>query len=154
MTNRTHSESITVAVPPAELYDLVADVTRMGEWSPVCTRCHWEDGGSAAVGAWFVGHNEMEGRSWDTRCEVVIADPGREFAFVVNGNVTRWGYTFAAVEGGTELTESWEFLPSGAEIYERIFQDRAEDELATRRATALEGITATLAAIKRTAEGG
>ena len=32
MDNLTYSDSVVVARAPEDLYDLVADVTRMGEW--------------------------------------------------------------------------------------------------------------------------
>ena len=35
--------SLHVNVPPEKLYDLVSDVTRMGEWSPETVRCRWLD---------------------------------------------------------------------------------------------------------------
>ena len=105
-----HSDHITIARPPDEVYAMVSDVTRMGEWSPVCKACWWDDGDSARVGAWFTGRNEQPERTWETRCEVIAADPGREFTFLVGGTESpfaRWSYTFAAVDDGTELTESW-----------------------------------------------
>src|SRR5919197_5403834 len=107
MEPQRHSESIVVARPPDELYDMVADVTRMGEWSPVCKACWWDEGAAPRVGAWFTGRNEMGEHTWETRSEVVAADRGREFAFVVSVSGTRWGYEFAPVDGGTRLTESW-----------------------------------------------
>ncbi|MGZ6833860.1 MAG: SRPBCC family protein, partial [Mycobacteriaceae bacterium] len=39
MSNLSYSESIFVAHPPELVYDLVSDVTRTGEWSPVCKAC-------------------------------------------------------------------------------------------------------------------
>ena len=36
MANLRYSESAVVARSPEALYDMVSDVTRMGEWSPVC----------------------------------------------------------------------------------------------------------------------
>src|SRR5688500_18974198 len=94
-----HSDSIVIARPPADLYDMVSDVTRMGEWSPVCKACWWDEGDTARVGAKFTGRNEVPDRTWETRSEVVAADPGREFAFVVESTGTRWGYTFSPVDG-------------------------------------------------------
>jgi hypothetical protein len=153
MANPAYSESVVVTLPPEELYDLVSDVTRMGEWSPVCKACWWEeDGGSAEVGAWFGGRNELPDRTWETRSEIVAADRGREFAFVVMGTIARWGYTFTPVDGGTELTESWEFLPSGLDTFKEWFGDNADTEVANRVEAARTGIPATLAAIKRAAE--
>src|SRR5580704_6067419 len=71
---------------------MVSDVTRMGEWSPVCKACWWDDGPGPSAGAWFTGRNELPGRDpWETRSQVVAAVPGEEFAFVVGGTWTRWG---------------------------------------------------------------
>lgn len=39
VTDLDFTDSIVVARDPAELYDLISDVTRMGEWSPVCKAC-------------------------------------------------------------------------------------------------------------------
>ena len=61
-----YSESVVVARSPEDLYDMVSDVTRMGEWSPVCKACWWEDGGEARTGAWFTGRNELPERTWET----------------------------------------------------------------------------------------
>jgi hypothetical protein len=154
MVALTHSDSIVVARPADELYDMVADVTRMGEYSPICTACWWDDGDGPRVGAWFTGRNELPERTWETRCEVVAADPGREFAFAVHGTIARWGYVFRAVDGGTEITESWEFLPGGIAYFEQNFGDDSAVQIADRAEKARTGIAATLAAIKRAAEAG
>jgi len=113
MSSLSYSESIVVARSPEDLYDMVSDVTRMGEWSPVCKACWWDKGDGPRVGAWFTGRNELPDRTWETRSQVVAAEPGREFAWLVGGAWARWGYTFTPVAGGTELTESWQFTPAG-----------------------------------------
>jgi len=148
------SGSTVIARPPEDLYDMVADVTRMGEWSPICKACWWDEGDGPRVGAWFTGRNELPERTWETRSEVVAAERGREFAFVVGGTIARWGYTFAAVDGGTEVTESWEFLPAGIAYFEERFTADAPAQIANRSETARDGIAATLAAIKKVAEAG
>jgi hypothetical protein len=154
MVTLKHSASVVIARSPEELYDLVCDVTRMGKWSPVCKACWWDEGAGPEVGAWFTGRNELPDRTWETRSEVVAATRGREFAFVVNGTWTRWGYVFAAVDGGTELTESWEFLPGGVAMFEERFGADADSEIAIRLDLARKGIPQTLQAIKRDAEAG
>jgi Polyketide cyclase / dehydrase and lipid transport len=107
-----YSESIVIARSPEELYAMVSDVTRMGEWSPVCKACWWDEGSGPEAGAWFTGRNEALDRDpWETRSQVAAASPGTEFAFVVGGSWVRWGYTFTPVPGGTEVTESWAVLP-------------------------------------------
>lgn len=143
-----------IAASPQALYAMVSDVTRMGEWSPVTTSCWWDEGDGPAAGAWFTGHNEAPGRDpWETRCQVAVAEPGREFAFIVGGAWVRWGYAFAPVPGGTEVTESWAFLPAGLERFDQRYGDEAAAQVALRYEAARAGIPATLAAIKRAAEG-
>ena len=41
----THdSHQIVISTSPERIYDLVADLPRMGEWSPECERVEWADG--------------------------------------------------------------------------------------------------------------
>jgi len=154
VTDLTHADSVVVASTPAELYDLVSDVTRTGEWSPVCRACWWDEGASGQVGDWFTGRNEVPGRTWETRSQVVAAERGREFAWLVGGRFARWGFTLEPVDGGTRLTESWEFLPAGQELFGERYGDQAQAQIEDRTRSAHAGIPATLAAIKRIAEGG
>jgi hypothetical protein len=148
----TFSDSIVVAAPPEAVYDLVSDVTRTGEWSPVCVACWWDEGATGAVGDWFTGRNVTPERTWETRSQVVAADRGREFAWAVGGSRARWGYTLEPVDGGTRLTESWAFLPDGLAFMAERYGDRAQEQVEARTRAAHEGVPATLAAIKRIAE--
>jgi hypothetical protein len=104
------------------------------------------------VGSWFSGRNETPERTWETRSQVAVADRGKEFAFIVGGTWTRWGYTFESTEGGTLVTESWEFLPGGLIRFDERFGDDAKVQIADRRDSAERGIPVTLAALKRVAE--
>lgn len=152
MADLRYSQSIVIARSPEDLYDMVSDVPRMGEWSPICKACWWDDGEGPREGAWFTGRNETPARTWETRSQVVAADPGREFAFVVGGAWVRWGYTFEPVDGGTRLTESWHFLPEGIERFHTRFGDDAQAQIEERTAAAHRSIPETLAAIKKAAE--
>jgi len=152
MSELRRSKSIVISRSPEDLYDMVSDVTRMGEWSPVCTACWWDVGAGPEVGSWFTGRNELPERTWETRSEVVVADRGREFAFVVGGKFARWGYKFAAVGDGTQVTESWEFLPDGIAMFRERFGADAESEIDNRSEAARSGIPTTLRAIKQAAE--
>jgi hypothetical protein len=152
MSSLRHAESIVIARPSDVLYDMVSDVTRMGEWSPICTACWWDAGAGPRAGAWFTGRNELPERTWETRSQVVAAERGREFAFVVGGAWVRWGYSFTPVTGGTEVTESWEFLPAGLARFHERYGDDAQAEITARIEATRRGIPLTLAAIKRSAE--
>jgi uncharacterized protein YndB with AHSA1/START domain len=94
---------------PAEVvYDLVSDVTNMGEYSPENTGAVWLDGATGpAVGARFKGTNRLGFNRWSTKPTVTAADRGRLFAFAVPGKSgATWTYTFDPVPGGVEVTES------------------------------------------------
>lgn len=152
MTELRHAESVFVACSPEVLYDMVSDVTRMGEWSPICRVCWWDHGAGPSAGSWFTGRNETPDRVWETRSQVSTAKPGREFTFVVGDALVRWSYTFTPVDGGTRLGEEWEFLPGGiARFHERYGAD-ADAQIADRTAAARSGVPETLAAIKKAAE--
>ncbi len=103
--------SRVIAASPDALYALVSDLPRMGEWSPENNGGKWLKGATGpVVGAKLKGKNSHGWRRWSTLVTVVTADPGREFAFDVTSTglkVAQWGYRFAAVEGGTEVTEYW-----------------------------------------------
>jgi hypothetical protein len=64
----------------------------------------------------------------------------------------RWSCTFTPVDAGTEVTESWEFLPGGiTRFHERLGED-APAQIASRTEARAGAYPATLAAIKKTAE--
>ena len=64
---------------------------------------------------------------------MVAADPGREFVWEVNNGWVWWGYTFEPENGGTRLTESWEFLPAGIAGFRERYGEDADAEIDKRR---------------------
>src|SRR5262245_50490823 len=73
----TDSRSTVIEAPADRVYDLVADLTRMGEWSNECARVEWTDGAAGpAEGARFVGHNQTGPRGmikWSRHGRVLTA---------------------------------------------------------------------------------
>ena len=127
-TATTGQASVHIAASPNEVYDVLADITRMGERSPECYRCKWLDHAVAASpGARFRGYNKLGLLRWTTTCTVTTVERGREFAFTVMSKrgreETRWRYILEQVDGGTRLTESYEFIwcPLAARIAEIPF---------------------------------
>ena len=124
-TATTGEARIEIDAAPLAVYELVSDITRMGEWSPECYRCEWLDvATTGAVGAKFWGHNRLGKVRWTTDAVVTTADPGQEFAFTTlykdGREETVWRYRFRQIGGGTEVIESYQFLwcPIGNRIAE------------------------------------
>ncbi|HUI03635.1 MAG TPA: SRPBCC family protein [Acidimicrobiales bacterium] len=121
----TDSRHVVVASAPEVLYDMVADLPRMGEWSPEVERLEWTgDASGPEVGARFVGHNRggpLGLVRWSRHGRVLAAARGREFAFVTEEGgreSTEWRYRFEAVDGGTRVTESYvvHWIPAWARV--------------------------------------
>ena len=112
--------SIEISAPQEKVYDLVSDVTRMGEWSPECARCEWTgEAVGPAVGARFKGHNKRGLMRWSNTPVVTAADPGREFAFSRAGpgvGEVVWRYQMTPSDGGTTLTESYEVVSPANQV--------------------------------------
>jgi hypothetical protein len=103
-----------MSAAPDEVWALVSDVTRVGEFSPETFEAEWLDGAAGpAVGARFRGHvnRNSSGLKYWTVCRVVACEPGREFAFAVEAGgrtVNTWRYELAPSGGGTDVTESFQ----------------------------------------------
>jgi uncharacterized protein YndB with AHSA1/START domain len=100
-----------VAASPDVVWAMIADVTRMAEFSPENAGCEWiGDTHEPVIGARFRGTNRNGKRRWKTVGKVVAADPGRTFAFEVSSGplkVARWEYRFEPAAGGCRVTETW-----------------------------------------------
>ncbi len=149
-------DSVTIDASAEAIYDLLSDVSAMGRWSPVCTGGRYD----ADDPTWFTGDNAIGEFTWQTRCQVVVAERGREFAFVNHGidgehELVRWGFTLREVDGATEVTQTWEMLPAYPVAFAQ--EGDAAGDLQPRldgmKAMAETGIPATLAGLKAECEG-
>jgi hypothetical protein len=152
-----HTEKITIDRPADEIYELVSDVSKMGSWSPVCTGGEYDSDNPA----WFTGHNAIGEFTWSTRCHVVTADHGREFAFVNHGTdgqskLVRWGFQLEPTGGSTLVTQTWEVLPEYAEFVRSGKPEATDDDIAGAidgmKGMALTGMPETLTKLKAEAE--
>ena len=147
--------SLVIDAPADRLYDLVSDVTRMGEWSPENTGGKWLKGATrAAPGARFRGSNKRGFARWTTSCEVVSADRGKRFAFdvlILGRHYTRWAYDFEPTADGssTKVTESHQqmFMIPAAHLIWRYALTSPD-----RQEVLMDGMRQTLANLKRVAE--
>jgi uncharacterized protein YndB with AHSA1/START domain len=114
--------SLHMQARPEAVYALVADVTRMPEFSPEILECTWLDGATGpSVGARFKARNKVANRpSWHNKPVVTVVEPGKRFSFARTepfGGTVDWTYTFEPEGDGTLVTESYtvtkELAPMG-----------------------------------------
>lgn len=111
------SVTVFMHTPPQVVWDLVSDVTRIGEFSPETFEAEWTHGATGPeVGARFRGHVKRNGIGpvyW-APCKVTTCVPGEDFGFSVYAGrkpANTWRYQLREKDGGTEVTESFE-LPA------------------------------------------
>lgn len=94
-----------------QVWAMVSDLTRMGEWSPENEGARWLRGvRGAQPGAKFRGANRNGKRKWNTLGTIVEAVPGRILTFRITAvglKVAEWRYTFEATTTGCLVTETW-----------------------------------------------
>lgn len=149
----TDSVELDVAADADVLYGMVADLPRIGEWSPECEGVTWEGDVTVPVeGTTFVGHNAVgPGRRirYSRHGQVLTAIPGREFAFITDEGgrpSTEWRYRFRTqADGRTRVTESYNvrWIPTWARIL---------DVPTNRHKELLKGMRTTLGRLAAAAE--
>ncbi len=154
LTKYQHSDSVAIAAAPEAVYALVADVTRTGEFSPVCKSAQWIDDDHTR----FTGDNVLPDMEWTTTCRVDVAEPGQEFTFTNLGmdgvrELVRWSYRLEASGDGTMLSEHWEVLPGYGDFWASVAPNsNVEDYLDSVVDRTQTGMAETLANIKAAAE--
>ena len=144
----TATMSMAIDASASAVYELVAEVTNMGRWSPECRRCEWLDA-PRQVGSRFRGRNRSGPARWTTVARVLAADPGREFSFATlhRGKVaTRWTYRFDG-DWPTMVTESFEAVSTPP-----LFAFAERYLIRNRQQQLEDGMRRTLAALKAAAE--
>lgn len=130
--DETLTSSTEVRADADRIYAVVADVTRIPEWSPETTRAQW-----LAPDRFRAWNRRRLGR-WQTVANIVAAEPGHKFSFVVQamgGDWTQWTYLIepGSTPATTRLTETVRMcvpLPWPVVVFEHFFlfvRDRRAD---------------------------
>lgn len=144
----TGSASIEIDRPAADVFAAIADLDRMGEWSPESGEVRWLDGATvASLGARFAGDNEIKigpipVKRWTTESEITAFDAPHVLEFVAGG-ATTWRFELAETGAATTVTETFAFESVTG------FRKLMYNALGARDAQMVAGIERTLAAMKR-----
>jgi hypothetical protein len=141
--------------PADRIWSLISDITNTGKFSPETFEAEWLDGATGpSVGARFRGHVKRNGKgpTYWTKCVVTVSNPGKEFAFTVDGPkgkaVNTWRYQLTPSGDGTDVTESFQLAPVlPLKIYWAVMGR-------WRGKTNVNGMRTTLERIKAVAESG
>ena len=145
-----------VEAPPERVWEIVVDLTRMGEWSSENKGGEWLDG-EPALGRKFRGRNQREDFKWETVSVVTQFDAPRVFEWKVGDPDTpaaTWRYNLTAEGGGTRLQQFAELGPgpSGLTMAIDRMPDKEERIIANRCEEQRRNMTATVEGIKAAAE--
>ncbi|GAC1519546.1 MAG: SRPBCC family protein [Chloroflexota bacterium] len=108
--------SVHVDASPDAVWDVIADVTRGGEWSGESCGCEWLDGATRAEpGARFRGRNRRRGWRWNRINEVASADRPRGLVWrtlpsALFRDSTEWRIALEPDAGGTRVSEEMQVL--------------------------------------------
>jgi hypothetical protein len=108
--------SITIAAAPESVWSVVADVTRVGEWSGECRGCEWVyPETQLAPGVRFRGRNRRGGFGWTRLNEVVVADRPRAIVWRTVARFpypdsVEWHVRLDPADGGTRVTQGFDVL--------------------------------------------
>jgi uncharacterized protein YndB with AHSA1/START domain len=158
---------IVVAAPPGVVWDLLANVTNTGNWSPECIHTAWlDEHNEARPGARFSGRNRVPGGlEWTVTCVITEADRPRTLEWVVLDDEdrtqtvghpsSRWRYELdLAPDGATVVQHSFVHGPGDSNLrwMMRRYPDRSAEIIEGRRQTLQANMRHTLAAMKAAAE--
>lgn len=142
--DRRLEASVEVDAPPEDVWRVVSDLERTGEWSPECSRVVLL--GPLRQGALILGLNRRQRARWATLSRVTRLVPEREVAWKVLTNRSVWTYRLEPTDRGTRVVETRE-TPRGIGRFARAFtrvllggQVAHDDELEAGMARGLERI--------------
>jgi hypothetical protein len=119
------SNHVIVDAEPDAVWDVVIDVTRVGEWSHECVECAFLGGATRAVpGARFRGRNRHGAFRWGRVCEVVSTDHHelvwRTVPTTFYPDSTVWRIRVTPTERGTHLEQTFDVV-RGPKILDIVY---------------------------------
>lgn len=129
-----------VAATTDQVWAVVSDPTRVGEWSHECKSVAWCEGSTeAVVGATFRGTNVSRAARWSRTCTITEVEPGRLLVYRTHGGLpsdsTEWRLRIDPERGGSRVTQSFRILkfPRLVELATVAFNPAHRDRTAALR---------------------
>lgn len=149
--NRTViSASIEIDASPNEVWDVISDLKRMGEWSPQCRKMI-VFGREVKKGTRTLNINRAGKLHWPTNAKVTEFVPNKMISFRIVENRTIWSYELEPTATGTRLTESRK-APNGVSGPSNFATERGLGGIEKFEASLERGIKKTLVRIKSEVE--
>lgn len=127
LLRRADAVTVEVAAPQDAVWEVVSDVTRVGEWSHECAGARWiGDAHAAAPGVRFRGRNRNGFIHWSRKCELVTVDAPwalvwRTIPSLLYPDSTTWSVSLHPTEGGTRIEQRYEVTKLPPEPVERLY---------------------------------
>ncbi|MEZ5210514.1 MULTISPECIES: SRPBCC family protein [unclassified Gordonia (in: high G+C Gram-positive bacteria)] len=144
-------ESIDIDGTPEQVWAVVSDLARMGEWSPQCKKM-LVLGGPVKAGTRTFNLNRRGPLFWPTSAKVVIFEPNKAIGWKITENRTVWSYTITEREGGVTLTESRKAADGKTTALSGFLVDKAFGGNDGFEAELQTGMRETLGKVKRAVE--
>lgn len=136
-----------------QVWEVVSDVTRIGEWSHECRSARWLGSCDGPVpGVLFRGRNRAGWARWSRTSQIVVVDPPRELVWRtvptrLFPDSTEWRIRLEPRGGGTLITQSFSvrrapwlldrlyawLIPAHQDRDERLVEDLTRIGAAARR---------------------
>lgn len=110
-----NSVAVTVDAEVDDVWDVVKDVTRVGEWSHECVGATWLGEATSAIpGARFRGRNRAGVFRWGRVCEIVSAEPyelvWRTVPSALYPDSSEWRIALDKLGAGTKISQHFRVL--------------------------------------------
>jgi len=145
----TLEASIEIAATPQDVWTIVSDLKRMGEWSPQCRKMRVS--GEVREGTKTFNLNRQGLLVWPTTSKVIRFEPNKAIAFRINENRSIWSYTLEPTETGTRVVERRE-APTGTSQLSQFLIKTVLGGAEAFETEMVAGMNATLTRIKTEAE--
>lgn len=148
--SKTLEASIDVDASPEQVWKVVSDLERMGEWSPQCKKMK-VFGGDVRKGTTTVNVNRKGFLVWPTTAKVTVFEPNQAIAFRIVENHTTWSYTLTPNGAGTTVVEKRE-APTGTTKISGFLVDKVLGGTEQFDVELVDGMNKTLQRIKSASE--